>query len=388
MPDRSAPRHRAVLLFALLPAACAASPPAQVPPAAASPPTAAAPSANGSLPAADATCRMADAAPALSRWLAAWELASRELLHLAPAPAPELVFFDEHCVYTTSAVSAGGLPPVAGGPTLFGVPLPWRALAHHGAVVSPKGDALPIGLTSFASVAPSSGPFFVMSAPALWAARLTGPDPGLAVFLHEFAHTRQVGGFGDRLGPLDASWPFPEELDDDAVQTHLEGDPAYVAEYLAERDLLYAAADAASQEEARARAAEVLARMKARHARWLTGERAALATADDVFLAMEGAGQWTAYAWLADPRGGGLGRRAAIERMLGKRRRWSQDEGLALFLAVDRLLPAWPKLAFGIPAAGALELLARAVEPEGPAVAAGEGRRSGTYGTRKRRLQP
>jgi len=38
-----------------------------------------------------------------------------------------------------------------------------------------------------------------------------------------------------------------------------------------------------------------------------------------------------------------------------------QDEGLALLLAVDRLLPEWPALEFSVPALGAEPLLERAV---------------------------
>ena len=47
--------------------------------------------------------------------------------------------------------------------------------------------------------------------------------------------------------------------------------------------------------------------------------------------------------------------------MSGRRRSWSQDEGLALFLVLDRLLPDWPALVFGAQSAGAAQLLERAV---------------------------
>jgi hypothetical protein len=52
--------------------------------------------------------------------------------------------------------------------------------------------------------------------------------------------------------------------------------------------------------------------------------------------------------------------------MLGRRRWWVQDHGLALILAVDRLLPEWPTLEFGMPSVGATELLERAVEQNDP----------------------
>ena len=53
------------------------------------------------------------------------------------------------------------------------------------------------------------------------------------VFLHEFAHTRQVAGMADRLGPIDASWKGPDELDDDAVQRRFE---KFSGRWMTERD--------------------------------------------------------------------------------------------------------------------------------------------------------
>jgi hypothetical protein len=48
--------------------------------------------------------------------------------------------------------------------------------------------------------------------------------------------------------------------------------------------------------------------------------------------------------------------------MLGKRRWWAQDEGLGLFLVIDRLLPDWPRFVFRDPSMGAIELLEQAVQ--------------------------
>jgi hypothetical protein len=308
------------------------------------------------------SCDIAAASPWINRWFAAWELVSREIMHLPDAPAPALVFYDSACVYTTSAVVAGGAPAVDG-PALRGDKLPWRALPHDSTITLPDSSTVPVALMSFANNDKRSGAYFVMAAPSYWV-RAVGDDPSgfTGVFLHEFAHTRQMKGMVGVIGPIDDTWPFPEELNDDAVQTHFASDSVYVAAYLEERDLLYRAADADTPEDARALAAQALAMMKARHARWFTGDNAVFAIVDDTCLSMEGAGQWAAYAWLAHPDGGGLDRAAAIAKMLGKRRWWSQDEGLALMLAVDRLLPGWPLLVFGDTSTGAGELLERAVD--------------------------
>lgn len=311
-------------------------------------------------------CDIKEATPWIEKWLGAWNLTSQQILKLPNAAAPEIVFYDSSCIYTTSAVTAGSAP-VLDGPRLRGMKLPWRAFPHSGTFILPDASESPIQLMSFANSVPERGPFFVMAAPAYWeeTGRASGKEHGLTgVFLHEFTHTRQIAGMSDAIGPIDANWPFPEELTDDAVQTHFKDDPAYVEAWTAECDLLYRAAVAPTDAQARTLAKEALAMMRSRHARWFTGDNAIFAKVDNIFLAMEGVAQWAAYAWLSHPQGGGVDRQTAIDTMLGRRRWWTQDEGLALLLVVDRLLPGWPALEFSEPALGALDLLERAVQSE------------------------
>jgi hypothetical protein len=317
------------------------------------------------LPAAVAAACTVDAAdPWIRRWFEAWELTSREILKLPDAPPPNLVFYDSTCVYTTLAVAAPGARSVEG-PAFGGTKLTWHAAAHHDSLTLPDSSRLPVALMSFANHHRATGPYFVMAAPGYWPRKPGEPnqDPGVTgVFLHEFAHTRQIKGVLHIIGPIDSTWAYPEELDDDAVQRNFGSDSAYAAAYLAERDLLHRAAVADSLDEVRALAREALAMIRSRHARWFTGDKAVFAVLDDTFLSLEGAAQWSAAAWLAHPKGGGMGKDAAVAKMLGKGRWWVQDEGLALFLVVDRLLPGWPHLVFRDPSMGGVELLERAIQ--------------------------
>ncbi len=180
------------------------------------------------------------------------------------------------------------------------------------------------------------------------------------MFVHEFTHTRQVRAIAPILGPIDSSWHRPQDLRSDIVQIRFGSDSLYAVSYIAERDLLYRAAAADSFTEVRAQAAEALDHMRQRHARWFSGEDSVFATLDDVFLCMEGAAQWAAVGWLAHAAGGGLAKDSAVKTMLGRRRVWAQDEGLGLFLVVDRLLPEWQSLVFQRPI-GAIELLSQAI---------------------------
>lgn len=294
-----------------------------------------------------APCSLRSARPWISRWFDAWKLTATDILHIGVGPRYDVIFFDAGCIYTMSAKS--------------GV---WRTKPHGGTITLPTGETIPVRLMSFASGDPKTGrPFFVMAAPSYWVqAGVAKPGETMtAVFLHEFSHVRQASGF-KIIGTIEKTWKFKDAFDDDVVQSHFGSNEEYVKAFNAERDLLFRAAAADSIDEVRSLAAEALKMIKARHARWFVGDEAVFATLDSVWLSMEGSGQWIGYAWLKHPKGGGMSAQETIDKMRGRRQPWSQDEGLALFLVVDRLLPSWPSLVFRQPSTGAVELLERAVQ--------------------------
>jgi len=309
------------------------------------------------------TCDIANAAPWIQKWLDAWELAANDILHIGKAPAPDLVFFDKQCVYTTSMVTGEGAPETSG-PSLMGTPLKWRAKLHGGTITMPDRTTRPAGLMSYASGDKKTGPFFVMSAPEIWVETLHTPlDEAknyTGVFLHEFAHVRQVSGF-PMMGPLEDAWKFKDSFDDDMVQSHFKSNEEYVKAYNAETDLLYRAAAAESKEETRKLAAEALKMIRARQGRWFTGDEAVFSQLDSMWLSLEGSGQWIGYAWLTNPKGGGMTTEQGKAKMRGRGKWWSQEEGLGLFLVIDRLMAEWPSLVFHQPSIGAVELLERAI---------------------------
>jgi hypothetical protein len=149
----------------------------------------------------------------------------------------------------------------------------------------------------------------------------------------------------------------PEDLSDDSIQGRFKPSPDYVAAFERERALLFQAADEPDPAKAKLLARQAYASMVARQKRWFTGAEALWKPYDDLFLTMEGIGQWMGYSWLADPKGGGLERADARNKMRGSRKWWSQDEGLALFLVIDRLVPDWPTRAFSQNPALGIDLL-------------------------------
>ena len=255
--------------------------------------------------------------------IAAWRDTARRHLHLADNRMPPTVVFDKACVFNVAA----GADPIR-----------WTASTHAGQVKLPDGTEIPAGVVSFARPS-AQGTYFVMSLPSIWREKVKS-NLGLerlmtAVLLHETSHTAQAKVLAPRLDAL------PDDMSDDALQEHFAGNAAYVADFTRERDLFMAAATASSDAEAKRLTREALAAYRARRAKWFTGDDAQWADIDDLFLSMEGLGQWAAYAWLVDPKGANVAPGVALAEMRRGGKWWTQDEGIAVFLAIDRFVPGW-----------------------------------------------
>jgi hypothetical protein len=293
------------------------------------------------------------------RWvadaLANWQVVARDLLRLPAAPLPTIVTFDARCTYVAERRPAGRVV--------------WRATSHGGTVTLPDGKAIPARVTAFAAPtgdAAAGAGYFVMGLPSVWRAQGVRSALGLerlmdGVLLHELMHTRQFYFVNPALADVTRRHGLPEDsVTDDALQQAFAATPAYVADYGAERDLLFAAAAAPDEADARRLARQALARLRARRARWFVGASAKWAPLDEIFLTMEGLGQWVAYAWYSGDRGPRLAPEVALREVRRGGRFWTQDEGLALFLVVDRLVPGWQRLAFAPRPWTAAALLERA----------------------------
>ncbi len=305
----------------------------------------------------------------LQQWFNAWELLSNEILQLPTDSAPEMLFFDSTYVFTTSNISAPNGTKIDG-PSFFGQKLSWKKMRHNGELTLPDGQEVPIGLMSFASPTPDGKRFFVMAAPSFWqAAGVKSDELGLdklitGVFLHEFAHIRQFQGFGKQIDSLWTKHAFGDTsaLSDDIVQHIFKSDSEYVRVFREETDMFYNAANAPSTLAAKQMAATALDRLASRQQKYFTGEKAVLKDLDNIFLSMEGLGQFVAVLWLTHPKGGKVPTDVAINGFRRKRNQWSQDEGLSLFLVLTKIVkPDWAKDMFSEQPANIIDLLTKAV---------------------------
>lgn len=268
----------------------------------------------------------------------AWDSLS-STLPTANARNTTVVTFDDRCQWTFD-----GRTPV-------------RGQAHEGRVVLPDGGDMPPVVTSFASTyGDEKRPFLVVSAPPIWRAQpVERTEAELtrllkAVFVHEMTHALQTPLLApafDRVVPRLAE---PDALTDDIIQDTFGDDSAFREMVERERDLLFEAARSADPAYRRQLMRAVAQSMDERRDRFFAGEKAFYGELEDLFLIMEGAGQWAAYQVV---RQDGADAETAIAVTRGRARRWSQDVGLALFLALDASGDGWREQVFGSNASAA-----------------------------------
>ncbi|MEO6256526.1 MAG: hypothetical protein ABIO69_06940 [Sphingomicrobium sp.] len=314
-------------------------------------PAAAAPPAGAASPPA---CSLSRADQAwLDRAMKAWDLTSRKITHIARVKNIQAVIFDAKCRLISATAMNGG-------------PQTWRAASHSGKVALPNGETIPANVISFAN-SNAKGNFFVMSTPSVWRAGDVNEQFGLntlmvAVLLHEGTHVAQFPTYGARMAALSERYHLPESFNDDSIQLRFQGNPAIAASVTREIDLLLRAAVAPDRRSALKLAREARALMIARQDKYYPAKDAYLREAEDIWLTLEGSAQWAGYQWVIRRDGGAIPRAVAF-KAFGKRGKWwSQEEGFALFMALDRLSgDEWKRHVFGDGAKTGLQMLDQAL---------------------------
>jgi hypothetical protein len=232
-------------------------------------------------------------------------------------------------------------------------PVEWVAVDGKGKIPIIEDFAMPLSPVSQA-IEVNGNPYFVMSAPSVWQkANVPGGKIGLenlmtAVFIHETAHVLQQKSYYSPFNRLAKAKNLPNDFQDDGIQDRFKANKAYTDSMKREIALLFAAAKAPTNAKARQLARQMLALTKARRSKYFTDKDAYLTEVEDIFLTLEGSGQWLGYQWLIDPKGGNQSEADALARFSEDADFWSQNQGLAMFLVVDRLdKGAWKKIAFG-----------------------------------------
>lgn len=314
----------------------------------------------------DLRCRLAEDEIAwLQRSVDGWVVVNR-LLGADPRPLPHMVLFDRECTFELGATaSPAATAPLRSALRLFGDPVTIHARTHGGEIALPGGKTLPPRPIAVAFPPPAEGgrPFFVLALPEIWREHVGHDDPHvveriLGVTLHEMLHTRQLPELRRRVDALAERWELPARFDDDVVQQRFAVRSGYADAFTAEVDLLWRAVFAARDEEAAALAARALEMAERRRTRFFAGDEAVYADLEALFLTMEGLAEWARFQFTRlrpdEPRGD----REILEFLRGRDNDWSQEEGLAFFLLIDRFAaPDWRRRALGPEMASPFDLL-------------------------------
>ena len=275
-----------------------------------------------------------------------WRTVSRDFLRAPEQRLPQIVTYDKRCSYALES-RADSAPQ-------------WSISEHGGEISLPNGGKIPPAPIAVNAATDAGDNFVVMSLPSIWRPVAPKSEIPLEWFLegilfHELAHAYQSAVAPETSFPaLLKRLSLPDNVSDDSVQDAFKANADYVRAYEAERDLLFRAASAPTDNEARALACEAVDKLRARRERHFSGSNAHWALVDELSLTTEGLGEWVSYKWLTSARG--LPSSLVLPKFRGAY--WSQEQGLATFLVVDRLVPEWQKRLFDRSPATAEDLLA------------------------------
>ncbi len=313
----------------------------------------------------------------IQRALDSWHRISVGDLRLEEAPLPWMLLFDASCVWH---LAPGDTVSVEAEPFDSGLTFDEgsgkravivRARRHDGILTLPDGKQIPAEPLASAGVyRAGAASYFAMALPDVWRRdprHASMPEPERffhGVMTHELVHTRHLPQI---LGPIDAGArrlpQTPAQIDDDVIQTRFHEVPGFADAVAAETALFYEAVAAIEVKTRRALVARALVKVRERHARFFVGADLPFADLEDLFLAMEGAGQWAAYRATKARAGSNTTDAEAIE-FVRDHKYWSQEQGLALFLLLDAMIPDWPARVLGAEAATPLALLREALVPD------------------------
>jgi len=291
-----------------------------------------------------------------SRWtqdvLDNWARASRDYLAIDPDPLPRIVLFDSACVWHlgTEASDAPGSDRPDTPLRFAGRPVPVQARPHDGTVMLPNGARIPAEIIAVAMPG-SAGQdaFFVLALPQLWRRHpQASQDPHLAiripsVALHEMIHTRQMSHLQRRVQAIRQRFDLPARFDDDVVEDRFGDSAEYRRLFVAELELLYDAVSESDRDRCIALASEALSIAQKRRERFFTGNDEVYAELEGLFLNMEGVAEWVRFKSHQADAAWPNGDADIIAFLRGQENSWSQDEGLALVLLLDRMVPDWKR---------------------------------------------
>lgn len=302
----------------------------------------------------------------IEQTLRIWDKTRKDSLLFSSKKLPWLILFDESCVLhinpdlSVFKTEKSATTKLTFNRQSFDV----YSQNHDGKITLPNKEEVPARLLSFASNYDGGKKSFLVSAmPSIWQkAEHLKEEKNLdalvrGVFVHEMTHTFHQNYYM-RLDELEKQLSDIENFDDDIIQNTFGKKDEFRKAYEIEHDLLYRAVNENNLARKSELAKNALNSIRVRRKQFYVGKDTIYAEIEETFLTMEGAANWAAYKSAIEQ---GLSQTDALKLIRRSGKYWSQDEGIALFVVIDSLLPRWQKKAFGKSAVSVIELLEEAV---------------------------
>ena len=283
-----------------------------------------------------------------------WEAVCRRDLRVPVEPLPWIIFYDESRAWHLKPEKRLLPPYEASSYSLqfAGRTYPLVRMSHKGGKLwLPEREPIPVDLAKLPAVAmpynQERKAFFIVPLPALFH-KLAGPDHArnldelfLGEAAHELTHTRHLVYAMPQINRLRARYKLPESFDDNIIHQEFGTNEEYKRLYDEERQHLTKAILASDLDECRRAVEQALSISRKRKERFFGGDKAGYSDLEGLFLAMEGLAMWVHYRTARDRAPSGEDWLKTLITLSERHDAGSQEEGLGLFLLIDRLVPGW-----------------------------------------------
>lgn len=300
-----------------------------------------------------------------------WELVCRKELKIKVEPLPWIIFYDSSHAWHLNA-DESLLPAFVKSPhrLLFaGRSYQLIKLSHSKEVWVPGRKS--ISVASYPTVAmpyaDNRKVFFIAPLRSFFHS-LSTPDQSeyldflfLGNNVHELVHTRQLVFTLPQLLYTQKAYKLPESIDDNTIENSFGKNENYRKLFFEEKTHFWNAVLTTNKDSCIIEMDKALSLAEQREKRFFARDSLGYARLDDIFISLEGSAMWAQYRIMVRNAPRGQTEKQTLFWLLQRTPTWSQEEGLALFLLLERVLPDWKAQFFEKELPSVFQLLKRVV---------------------------
>lgn len=296
-----------------------------------------------------------------------WEYSCRNELHIEAGTLPWIIFYDSVTAWHINPEVAQ-LPEHKKLPLYVrfaGIDYPLFRVDHKENLWIPERDPMDVKarLVATMPVSDTKKTFFITPVPSFFHT-LAPPDQGIYLDLllkglnmHELTHTRQLPFVISQILEAQKKYKLPESIDDNSIERTFENNETYKALFFKEKTHLWNAAMTGNLDSCKSELKIALDLATERQRAFFIQENEGYKKLDDIFLALEGSAMWAQYKATMKYAPPGQSPQQTLFFLFQHGDSWSQNEGLALFLIIDKLVPGWQSQFFNKELPSPFELL-------------------------------